>query len=327
MSSKKNIARVVTLTPNPSMDVTVNVPALKRGEVARITQTRREAGGKGINVAHAFAKAGYEAHAVAPCAPSDPFNDAMRHLPVVFQPVPITAGVRTNTAIVEDDATTTKINESGARLSKEEQRAVESTVRSIVKEATAVVLAGSLPPGVAADWYADLLQHVRQVNPEALIAVDTSDAPLKALGQRLEATAPDVLKPNAFELAQLTGGDGAALERSAADGNYADIIDAARQLIEQGVSEVLVTLGGSGACLVTRDAAWAATPPPTTVLSTVGAGDSSLAGYLMARVDGRAPDECLRRAVAYGSAAASLPGTGIPSPAEINLADTQVFPV
>ena len=77
---------------------------------------------------------------------------------------------------------------------------------------------------------------------------------------------------------------------------------------------MLVTLGGAGAVLVTADGAWHATPPPTTVVSTVGAGDSSLFGYLLGDVRGGSPTERLALAVAYGSAAAGLPGTTIPQP-------------
>jgi 1-phosphofructokinase len=77
---------------------------------------------------------------------------------------------------------------------------------------------------------------------------------------------------------------------------------------------VLVTLGPHGAVLVRADGAWHASPPPTTVVSTVGAGDSSLFGYLLGDVTGRPPEERLALAVAYGSAAAGLPGTTIPHP-------------
>ena len=98
----------------------------------------------------------------------------------------------------------------------------------------------------------------------------------------------------------------------------------ARKLISDGVTEVLVTLGSAGACLVTATGAWAATAPPMTTRSTVGAGDSALAGYIMARVEGADPSECLRRGVAYGSAAAAKPGTGIPSPDEVDTVNTHV---
>lgn len=87
---------------------------------------------------------------------------------------------------------------------------------------------------------------------------------------------------------------------------------------------MLVTLGAAGAVLVTANGAWKATPPPITVRSTVGAGDCSLAGYLLERTAGGSPAECLRTAVAYGTAAAGLPGTTIPTPAQVNLDDTVV---
>ena len=118
------------------------------------------------------------------------------------------------------------------------------------------------------------------------------------------------MKPNGEELASFTGGDADELEA-----DPAAAAAAARRLIDRGVGAVLATLGGNGAVLVTADGAWHATPPPTTVVSTVGAGDSSLFGYLLADLRGPTPAERLALAVAYGSAAAGLPGTTIPQPA------------
>jgi 1-phosphofructokinase len=119
------------------------------------------------------------------------------------------------------------------------------------------------------------------------------------------------MKPNGEELASFVGGDEETFEK-----DPATAATAARQLIDRGVGAVLVTLGGAGAVLVTQDGAWHATPPPTTVVSTVGAGDSSLFGYLLSDVRGGTPAERLTLAVAYGSAAASLPGTTIPEPGQ-----------
>ena len=92
---------------------------------------------------------------------------------------------------------------------------------------------------------------------------------------------------------------------------------AARTLVDQGVETVLATLGRHGAVLVSRAGAWHATAPPTTVVSTVGAGDSSLFGYLLGEVRQRDPAQRLALAVAYGSAAAGLPGTTIPIPSQV----------
>ena len=87
-------------------------------------------------------------------------------------------------------------------------------------------------------------------------------------------------------------------------------------LVGKGVESVLATLGPHGAVLVNEQGAWHAMPPPTTVVSTVGAGDSSLFGYLLSHLRGDAPAQRLALAVAYGSAAAGLPGTTIPTPAQ-----------
>ena len=144
------------------------------------------------------------------------------------------------------------------------------------------------------------------------MAVDTSEAPLQALVDALPASAPDLMKPNGEELASFTGGDADELES-----DPRATAAAARQLIERGVGAVLATLGGNGAVLVTPDGAWHATPPPTTVVSTVGAGDSSLFGYLLGDIRGLPAPERLALAVAYGSAAAGLPGTTIPQPSQL----------
>jgi fructose-1-phosphate kinase PfkB-like protein len=90
------------------------------------------------------------------------------------------------------------------------------------------------------------------------------------------------------------------------------------------VAAALVTLGAAGAVLVTADGAWAAAPPRVRVVSTVGAGDSSLAGYLLAEEAGAGPEQRLRSAVRYGSAAASLPGTQAPAPADLPAGDVPV---
>lgn len=98
----------------------------------------------------------------------------------------------------------------------------------------------------------------------------------------------------------------------------------ARGLVPARVGAAFVTLGGDGAVLVTADGAWFGTPPPTRVRSTVGAGDSSLAGFLLAESTGASPEECLRSGIRYGSAAAALPGTQAPTPADLLPGDVPV---
>ena len=170
------------------------------------------------------------------------------------------------------------------------------------------MLAGSLPPGAPEEWYASLLARLARLDG-VRTAVDTSEAPLAAVVAGLDQAAPALLKPNAEELAVATG--------TAAGHDPAAAALAARALLDRGLGACLVTLGGDGAVLVTADGAWHADPPPTTVVSTVGAGDSSLFGYLLADLRGLPAPERLRLAVAYGSAAAGLPGTCIPTPTQV----------
>ena len=182
------------------------------------------------------------------------------------------------------------------------------------------VLSGSLPPGAPVDWYARLVVRLRGAAPGLRIAVDTSDAPLAALAAAMPAAAPDLIKPNGEELGQLAGlpaERAMALEDGAMRGEYGPVVEAARVLVERGVATVMATLGAAGAVLVTAEGAWHAAAPKIHVLSTVGAGDSSVAGYVLADVRGGDATERLRTAVSYGSAAAGLPGTALPTTSDL----------
>lgn len=185
-----------------------------------------------------------------------------------------------------------------------------------------MVLSGSLPPGVPDDWYADVAARLAAL--PCRVAVDTSERPLTALAEAFATAAPDLIKPNSEELAWLTGRSAQELEDAAAQGDPLPVVAAARQLVDRGAGTVLVTLGGAGAVLVDRDGTWAATAPSIVPRSTVGAGDASLAGYLAATIAGAAPEQRLQTAVAYGSAAASLPGSALPSPDQIDVKAVRV---
>lgn len=303
---------IVTLTPNPSIDRTVTLTGeLQRGAVLRAGSTTDQGGGKGVNISRAAVAAGVRTIAVLPAAKDDPFVLDLLRDGIDCRPEVPAGSVRVNLTLTEPDGTTTKINEPGAVVTPADLDRLATAVVDRAQQAQWVVLAGSLPPGASDDWYAGLVGALRDTG--ASVAVDTSGAPLVALAASLEEHAPTLMKPNGEELASLTGGDAEAIE---ADPTAAAA--AARVLVARGVDVVLATLGGSGAVLVTAEGAWHATPPPTIVVSTVGAGDSSLFGYLLGDLRGAAPLERLRLAVAYGSAAAALPGTTIPTPAHLH---------
>jgi 1-phosphofructokinase len=302
---------VVTLTPNPSIDRTVALSGvLDRGAVLRAESVTSQSGGKGVNISRAALAAGVPTIAVLPALKDDPFVVELLRDGIDCRPEQPAGAVRVNLTLTEPDGTTTKVNTPGAVVGPADLERLATAVTQRARQAAWVVLAGSLPPGAPDTWYAELVGALSESN--AQVAVDTSGAPLVALADGLEQHAPDLMKPNGEELASLTGGDATAIEA-----DPAAAATAAGVLVSRGVGAVLATLGGSGAVLVTAHGAWHATPPPTTVVSTVGAGDSSLFGYLLGDLRGVEPAERLRLAVAYGSAAAGLPGTTIPTPTHI----------
>jgi len=299
---------IVTLTPNPSLDRTIELEGkLARGDVQRAVGARQEPGGKGVNICRALAASSVSCLALLPGDDEDPVLLALtaQHIPHVG--LNIGATLRSNVAITEPDGTTTKVNEPGPELTAATQRALVELVLEQADGASWLVLAGSLPPGVPADFYAAIVRELRERLGDRApkVAVDSSGPPLAAA----LAAGPDLLKPNAEELAELTG-------RSDADSLEADpqlAADVARTLVDAGAGAVLATLGSQGAILVTADGSWLARGPKIVARSTVGAGDCALAGYLLSDAAGASAAQRLRQAVAHGAAAASLPGSRVPT--------------
>lgn len=310
---------IVTVTANPSLDRTLELGApLARGEVQRAGVVRTEPGGKGVNVARVVAAAGLATRALLPARPGDPLRAALDDLALPYDAVPVDGEVRSNITIAESDGTTTKINAPGVTLTGPDREALVGLIREHAGSAQWVTLCGSLPPGVPDDWYRSIADDL--VLAGCRVAVDTSGAPLRAsVTGRV-----DLIKPNEDELAELTGADPGQLRKALARNDLGPVIDAAATIVEQIGGNVLATLGAVGAVLVTASGVWSATPPPIVPRSTVGAGDSSLAGYLIAQSTGAAPADCLRSAVAYGAAAASLAGTQAPTPDHLDLPGVRV---
>jgi 1-phosphofructokinase len=299
---------IVTLTPNPSLDRTLEVDDLVRGGVHRAVRTRTEPGGKGINVARALRAAGVATTAVVPAggAEGEQLLAELRDLGLDVVPVPITGSTRANVSVVERDGTTTKINAAGPELAPDEVDALLGAARAAADGATWFAACGSLPPGAPDELYADLVRHLHARGVR--VAIDASGAPLRAA----VAAGPDLIKPNTDELAELTGTTLCRL---------GDVLDAAATVRSRGVGTVVVSLGADGAVLLTADGAWHATTPPVAVRSTVGAGDSVVAGLLSAdQLDPAA----LARGVAFGAAAAALPGTQLPTPDDLHLDAVEV---
>ncbi|WP_223779078.1 1-phosphofructokinase [Streptomyces sp. 135] len=292
---------ILTVTPNPSLDRTYEVPSLGRGEVVRATGDRMDPGGKGVNVSRAVAAAGVRTVAVLPLggAPGALVAALLDEQGIEAAPVPVAGQTRSNIAVAEPDGTLTKINAPGPELSEDEREALLTAVGERSAGAEWVACCGSLPRGLAPYWYAELVARAHAAG--ARIALDTSGpALLAALAER-----PDVVKPNAEELA---GAVGRPLT------TVGDAVKAAEELRELGAHAVLASLGADGQLLVDGSGAYFASAPVDAVRSNVGAGDSSLAGFLIAGGTGA---RALASAVAHGAAAVQLPGSVMPSPADL----------
>jgi len=296
------------VTPNPSVDRTIEVDTLVRGAVLRARAGRVDAGGKGVNVARALAANGHKARAVLPSGGAEGAQlaalIAMEGIEAVS--VPIAAPVRANVSVVEPDGTVTKLNEPGPALSPDEVEALVSATVTAARDASWVVGCGSLPPGIPDDFYARLVRLLRDAGVP--VAVDTSGPALVAV---LTAQ-PVLVKPNAEELAEAAGRPVATL---------GDAIEAAQELRRRGAGAVVASLGADGAVLVDEGGAVHGEAPVARARSTVGAGDAMLAGFLAAGGAGR---DALAEALAWGAAATSLPGSRMPTPADLDRAAVRI---
>lgn len=299
---------IVTLTPNPSLDLTYELEVMMRGEVQRATAVSVEAGGKGINVTRNLVANGIESQAVAPVGgPSgEQFLGLLEESSIRLAKVPVDGPVRANISIVEREGVLTKINAAGPNLSTDEvERLLEETATAS-SGADWVAACGSLPPGAPKDLLARVVSTAREAGCRA--AVDSSGAPLiSAL-----AAKPDLLKPNLEELSEIAG------RRLT---TFGEVLEAASEVRAMGIATVFVSLGADGAILVDESGARHADTAPFTPRSTVGAGDALLAGFLAAGGEG---EVALVEGVAWGAAAARLPGSRTLTPGDVDRSAVRV---
>jgi 1-phosphofructokinase len=303
------VAPVVTVTLNPAIDLTVTVSDLTLGSVQRARAAQSGVGGKGINVAGCLADWGTPVIATGVLGRSnaDPFAQffASKHIEDRF--VRAVGETRTNIKIA-DVATgdTTDINLPGLHVDLATYDLVWDTLVELVRPQGLVVLAGSLPDGLAdATWAAlaaDLARH------GARVVLDTSEGPFAAALAAPTEALPHCIKPNRRELEAWAG---RPLPETA------DLVAVARELNDRGISLVIVSLGPEGAVFVRDGEAIAARLPPMRVLSTVGAGDAMVAGTVAALRDGLGLSELARLAVAFATGKLTRVGPHLPEKPEI----------
>lgn len=303
---------IVTLTLNPSLDRTVEVDSLTRGTLVRTSEPVLEPGGKGVVVARALSANGVSALGIV--AVAGPEGAELSHLleleGILCRFVPVSGRTRSNLTICEPDGTVTKLNEPGSPLTESDVTAIATAIRTSVRDGDWLVFSGSTPPEFDASRVTTLLAEATAAG--AFIAVDTSGDALEAA----LASRPRIVKPNRAELAELVG---RPLD------SVADVVRAAEEIRARGVEYVVVSLGAEGALLVGPGGMLMGESPVDQIRSTVGAGDSFLAGFLSRfTVDESDIDGALVEALTWGAAATRLPGSAVPGPTDLDRSIVQL---
>ena len=298
---------IITVTLNAAIDKSLSVPNFRIGRRHRTVEQRTMAGGKGVNIARTlktlgqpviatgFAGGATGTHIVEQLTDESILNDFVR----------IRDESRTNTSVL--DPTTgeqTEINERGPSVSEREIELFRDKLLYLARGAAIVVFAGSLPPGVDPELYASLIHDLARM--EVTTVVDTDGEPMRH-AVRAE---PDLVSPNVLEAEELIGHEFAdEQERSLA----------VREIVARGPREAIMTLpdGCFAQILVDgRPCLKRVRVTPREPVARRGSGDAFLAGYLAARYESRAPDQCLRFGVACGAESTGRLGAGLIDPRE-----------
>ena len=298
-----SVSSVLTVTPNPAIDKTVQAPGFMPGSHVRVKVLRRTPAGKGINVARGIAALGGCAAACGLVGADERpvYASLLEQEHISDCLVAVNAETRTNTTVLDPEhSTTTHLREQGFYVSEDDiLRLKEVVLRKLSSLSSAaakptVAFCGSLPPGFSPKALVSVLEAVRQEGGH--IVVDGSG---DALQEAVRSGLVDVVKPNLEELKQ-------CLQREIEPGEAAC---AARKLLDR-VEGILLTLGPRGAYYIAEEeiVGGRCRLARKEVVNTVGAGDAFLAGWLYARSRGFKAEKALKWAVSAGSASVTSRG-------------------
>ncbi|MFF8993309.1 1-phosphofructokinase family hexose kinase [Streptomyces sp. NPDC014983] len=285
---------ILTVTLNTALDITYAVRSLRPHASHRVSEVIERPGGKGVNVARVLAALGHEV-TVTGFAGGDTGRAVRERLAgtagLTDALVPVAGATRRTVAVVDErSGDTTQLNEPGPQITPAEWGAFLDRYDELLPGASAVALCGSLPPGVPVGAYANLVRGARSSGVPVLL--DTSGEPLR----RGVAARPDIIKPNADELAELTGSH--------------EPLRATQDARRRGAHAVVASLGAQGLLAVSPEGRWHAAPPITLHGNPTGAGDSAVAGLLSGLVEKLPWPDRLACAVALSAATVQAPGAG-----------------
>ncbi|VVN79145.1 1-phosphofructokinase [Pseudomonas fluorescens] len=298
------MASILTLTLNPALDLTVQLTQLAPGQVNRSDAMHTHAAGKGVNVAQVLADLGHQLTVSGFLGEDNlqAFEALFARRGFVDEFIRVPGETRSNIKLAEGNGRITDLNGPGPLVSEAAQQALLDRLEQIAAGHDVVVVAGSLPQGVSPQWFQALL--IRLKNLGLKVALDTSGEALRA-GL---AAGPWLIKPNTEELAE-------ALDCPVV--SVAAQAEAASRLQAQGVEHVVISHGADGVNWFGVGTALQALPPRVSVASTVGAGDSLLAGMLHGLLSAHTPEQTLRTATAIAAMAVTQIGFGISDAAQL----------
>ena len=290
---------IITITLNPAFDVHCFVRDFQpyHENLAKITTS--EAGGKGVNISRALTVCGTEnlAFVVLGEENGESFIRAMSEDGMTYRTISVKGRIRENITVHTDTADETRISFAGFDAPENLLAQVETALLPKIDGETVVTLTGRNPSGVSIEGTKKMLRRFAERG--AKIVIDSRSFSLADLVEMK----PWLIKPNQEEIS-------AYLEREIE--TLDEVVTAAKKLHEDGIANVMISLGSKGAMLVSDEGVFAARPPKIEAISTIGAGDSSIAGFLAAFSEGQNAKNCLCRAVAYGTAACLTEGTKPP---------------
>ncbi|QXI48662.1 1-phosphofructokinase [Pseudomonas anuradhapurensis] len=292
------MAKILTLTLNPALDITIGLGTLRPGQVNRSQTQHSHAAGKGLNVAQVLADLGHSVTVGGFLGRDNlqPFEALIQWRGFADCFVRVPGETRSNIKLVEADGRVTDVNGQGPEVDEAARSALLRLLEQVAPGHDAVVVAGSLPRGISAEWFCQLLERLKALGLK--VALDSSGEALRAGLQSI----PWLVKPNTEELGEVLG---------LAVDNPQQQRAAAARLVASGIEHVVVSAGEQGVSWFTRELAVHARPPKVQVASTVGAGDSLVAGMVHGLLQGEAPAQTLARATAIAAQAVTQVGFGI----------------
>ncbi|EAR10660.1 1-phosphofructokinase [Reinekea blandensis] len=298
-------APILTIALNPALDLTVRVDTLTPGEVNKAQSGTLHAAGKGLNVARVLRDLNHDVHVSGFIGEDNqgPFIETCQRDGLDNQFMVLPGATRINVKVSEQSQRVTDINLPGLHVPVEKFDELLSQVRRAAENCSAVVLAGSLPPGLDENAYGQLINTLRQARCPVLL--DTSGEAFA----RAVRFGPTLVKPNREELEEWLG---TSIQ------SEADLAAAADRLFALGVEQVVISDGANGCYWFRQRAVLKATPPRVEVVSTVGAGDSLVAGLAHALVTDCDPVEGLKLACAISAHAVEQVGVGVQNPDRLN---------